>query len=298
MSTHVLSVSPEGVVRSLRHQFTRSTTFLSEALQNARRAGASEVRVSWDPDIRIMTIADDGNGIRAFDALFTLGRSGWDAEIIAQENPFGVGFMAAVLASEHISIRSLDRQVAFETRKLLNFAEVEVQQAPRTPCDGTELKLKLRANLLEPVKSSLKENERWEALLTEMVFGFPISVYFNGRTLPRLHALASGKTFFNTEVGQIFLQGWDECEPNSLNYLPHLYYQGLPIQVSDRHLKYSQDILHLDQQRFRELDRYRRAGAAHSQNDPCTLAQALGGTIRADRAPDLRGQLLAVVQSA
>lgn len=251
MTTHVLNVCSEGVIRSLRNQFTRSTTFLSEALQNARRAGATEVQVTWDGSRRLMTITDDGQGIRSFDALFTVGKSGWDAEVVAQECPFGVGFMAAVLASDHIQIRSLNQQVSFETRALLNFEQIQVATTEGAGARGTELTLTLRPGLLQPTHGRLAQDADWDSLLAEMGKGFSIPVSINGQPIPRPHAVASGRAFIATEVGQVSLQGWEECEPEDLDHLPHLYYQGLPLHRESRYGHNSRSILHVDQQRFR-----------------------------------------------
>jgi hypothetical protein len=253
MKTYTLDVSRIGIIRSQRYQFTRPTTFLTEALQNSRRAAATAVWLEWASSPRCMTIRDNGIGIRDFTKLFLVGESGWNADIVAQENPFGVGFMAAVLASERIWIRTLDREVQFETRDLLNFCPVEDRAAHTTMTHGTEIRLTLHHDLEPPsfpdipVGTPDPINERWHKTITYMVKGFPIPVYFNGKPLPRPHALNSGLIFFETEVGQFHLKGWQKCEPSDNLTGRKMYYQGLPICINTYSELATDDILHLDQ---------------------------------------------------
>ncbi len=242
MTTHILNVSRAGVIRTLRDQFTNSTTFLSEALQNARRAGASRVLIEWNAEAGVMAISDDGSGIADFAAVFTIGQSGWDAQVIAQENPFGVGLMAAVLASRHVTIHSLGEQVCFNSDELLAFTPVTVVPAP--PRRGTQLRLTLRPEYQ-------RSTETWLAVLGAMVCGFPLPVYFNAEPLARPHALDGALEFLDTDIGRLHLKGWRECEPASLRQLPILYWQGLPIRPHRGRHGQSEDVLHLDAHRFR-----------------------------------------------
>lgn len=252
MTSHVLSVNSAGIVRTLRNQFTRSTAFLPEALQNARRAGATTVRVLWDERSRIMRITDDGNGIKDFEALFTLGRSGWDAEVLAEENPFGVGFMSAVLASSHLTIRSGDRQASFDSRTLLNFEPIEITPISGRTLSGTELVLTLQPAVTPPPAPGIVSQiaaDHWQHLLCTIAAGFPIPIYFNDQLIPR--PLAIDSEFIATDVGQVRLNDYALCKPFNLQRLPRLYYQGLPVVDPSGRRGESPDVLHLDQQRFR-----------------------------------------------
>ena len=47
-----------------------------EILQNARRAGATEIRISNKGEL--ITVQDNGSGIEDFQKLLDLGGSGWD----------------------------------------------------------------------------------------------------------------------------------------------------------------------------------------------------------------------------
>jgi hypothetical protein len=73
-----------------------------EILQNARRAGATEVSIS-NQDGRV-TVQDNGCGIADFSNLLDLGKSGWDESLEEAEDPAGVGIFC--LAPRELEIRS------------------------------------------------------------------------------------------------------------------------------------------------------------------------------------------------
>ena len=60
-----------------------------EILQNARRAHATEVKITNREGLVI--IEDNGCGIDDFQKLLDLGNSGWDEKLEAGEDPAGVG---------------------------------------------------------------------------------------------------------------------------------------------------------------------------------------------------------------
>ena len=83
------------------------TDILNELLQNARRAGAEQIRIDYEPgaDGSIdLTIQDDGSGIEDPAKLLTLGSSGWDSEIQGREDPAGMGVFS--LAGREVTITS------------------------------------------------------------------------------------------------------------------------------------------------------------------------------------------------
>ena len=83
---------------------------LTETFQNARRAGATSVRVDVEavalPDNHrhIITITDDGNGISDPALLLSYGKNGWDTDTIHREDAAGMGFLS--LARHGCSVSS------------------------------------------------------------------------------------------------------------------------------------------------------------------------------------------------
>ena len=104
-----------------------------EILQNARRAGATEVRII-NSDGQV-TVRDNGHGIADFSALLDLGKSGWNERMEQAEDPAGVGVFC--LAPREVCITSGGRKVVIAGKGWTG-EPVEVQ--PAEPCvEGTEL---------------------------------------------------------------------------------------------------------------------------------------------------------------
>lgn len=240
LETLEFDVSRDGLLRALSEQFTSCTTFLSELLQNARRAGADRVLVEWDADRNVLIVSDDGCGIRAFRDLVVAYESGWNREVKFRENPFGVGLFAALFAGDELIVHSLDRRMMLDELRLAR-GTIEVRAAPFR--NGTEVRLRLK----EPLRRTTVE---WLELVTQLVKGFPIPVHFNGTPLARPHALDGGLPFRETEIGALYLLGWEECQSHTFAPLPILYCQGLPLRRL-RDSRCTSDVLHVDTTRFR-----------------------------------------------
>src|SRR5881396_3458342 len=60
-----------------------------EILQNARRAGASKVKIT-NTDKGVI-VRDNGRGIKDFSKLLDMGASGWKPSLEESEDPAGVG---------------------------------------------------------------------------------------------------------------------------------------------------------------------------------------------------------------
>ena len=71
----------------------------NESLQNARRAGATCVRISVDrPEDKTrpatIAVSDDGAGIEDPAVLLSWGRNGWNADLVQREDAAGMGFLS------------------------------------------------------------------------------------------------------------------------------------------------------------------------------------------------------------
>lgn len=79
-------------------------SIFSEIYQNARRAGATQVRVDIDRDKQTVTVTDDGVGIASPEAVLSFGRSDWDRH--GDEHPAGMGLYSLSRRGAHISSRT------------------------------------------------------------------------------------------------------------------------------------------------------------------------------------------------
>ena len=104
-----------------------------EILQNARRAGATEVNITNKENQ--VTVRDNGGGIDDFSKLLDLGNSDWDEGTEAAEDPAGVGVFC--LAPREVQISSGHKSVVI-TEKAWTGEPVPIQ-ATEDSIQGTTL---------------------------------------------------------------------------------------------------------------------------------------------------------------
>jgi len=93
---------------------------LGELMANSRRAGATKVEIDFAPETKTLVVRDDGCGIDCYQTLFTIAESGWDAEIVEQEHPFGLGFLSALFACGHLEVESKGGRIFMPTGSVLD----------------------------------------------------------------------------------------------------------------------------------------------------------------------------------
>jgi hypothetical protein len=104
-----------------------------EILQNARRAGATEVEITNKDGF--VTVQDDGSGIENFSILLDLGNSDWDQTMEKAEDPAGVGVFC--LSPREVTICSNGKKIII-TRNGWTGEPVEIQQ-DKSSTNGTKL---------------------------------------------------------------------------------------------------------------------------------------------------------------
>jgi len=283
-----LRVNQEKLVQNLRFSSTNATTVLGEALQNSRRAGATKVEIDFVPETKTLTVRDDGCGIGDYQTLFTLAESGWDAETIENEMPFGLGFLSALFSCQKLEVESKGGRVSMPTAEILAFKPVKVTPWVCCPAEsrfdgdvcgcGSE---NVQGPDAEGVYDCLEcgifftaesiGNRCWGGVttvrlggfkpdasqvascLSELAKGFPIPVIFNGNALQRPWALDSGRAFIDTRIGKVHLKefGSGESWTNSVQEL-QICLQGLPIYRTKGYWRGDSmvNIVHLDSRQF------------------------------------------------
>lgn len=240
MNQVAMTINQTNLVKSLKLSFTNKTTVLGELMQNARRAGATSVNFEFAPETKTLRVMDNGCGIDSIETLLTVAESGWDADVIAQEHPFGIGFLSALFACRHMIVVSKSGRIAINTDDVLSFKPVKV--SPVTAWDGITSITMLGVDL---------DIGHIERELKRLATAFPIPVLLNQTELDRPHAVDSGLEFVNTEIGSISLFGLDK--PNLRNSAYVMYLQGLPIYDSSYYAHFFQagyHVIHLDSTKF------------------------------------------------
>lgn len=240
MSEITMNVDQGRLVNLLKNTFSTGTTFIGELLQNARRAGASEIRfyLEGKGDETILSIHDNGRGIRDWDALVSIAKSDWTEDTLQNDKPFGIGFLSALFAARHITVRSGTGSMACETQELLEHGTVAIDHRAQESVRGTQITLR-GFNI---------EADTIELALRRRVGGFPIPVFFDDEELLRPDAIDVNATTA-TSIGQFLFK---RLSIHDGNQLPTLYLQGLPIQIQgvENYRHTSNIVLHLDSSLF------------------------------------------------
>lgn len=245
----------QSIISKLKNAFTSPGCVLSEAMQNARRAGASKVEFSYlDEDA--LLIVDDGTGISDLADFLTLAGSGWSEEVIQKEGAFGLGSFSMLYYCERLRVESNGYGFEAYTQDILNGLEISVFQSDVT--SGTKI-------ALYGYEISDENNaSRIELLLKRLAKGFSIPVFYDGAELDRPYSLdKSEREFIETPIGFCSIVDFDSdaftggkvCMYRDYgSKVTHLYYQGLPVDnIWGEEFSYRDrtgNILHLDELQF------------------------------------------------
>ena len=216
MQSVQLQVNEAKLVKHLKLSFSNATTVLGELMQNARRAHATQVAFDYDAAAGRLSVTDDGCGIADMQMLVSIADSGWDAETLRTEHPFGMGFLAAVYAAEHLTVESRGARIDCDTERLLAFEPVRVEACEERA--GTRI-------TLQGVRI-----EGLAAALRRLAYGFPIPVLLDSESLPRPHACDSRLRFIATAIGACHVRGLtgrDDFRASTSRLT--CYLQGLPV---------------------------------------------------------------------
>lgn len=213
MTTIRLQTNQNRLIETFRHAFTQAS-MLGELLQNARRAKARHIHITAEGDT--LTVSDDGEGIANLQALICIAESGWDEELKARENPFGIGVLSTLYFARSLRVHSLDKAFRATTAAIINGEDIDVIAAPERI--GTEIRL---CGVEPPYKGPTLT--QWVAQhLVRLCEAFPVRVTFNGTEFERPLS-QPGLAWRDTDVGQVLID---------LNGAPsayRCYLQGLPI---------------------------------------------------------------------
>lgn len=223
-------VDTERLFTAMRDAFTNKSKVVMELMQNARRAGSPRVEIHYDDAARILTVIDEGAGIKSFSALLQMAKSGWDAQTQAKESAFGIGAFSAVYGCGKLQVESKGRGFMADTRDILSFKEIPVYACAE---QKTVIRMIGVHKLID------------ETVFREAARGFPIPVIYNGRELVREFAL--DHTYVQTSVGHVRLAAG--CCMGA-----ELYLQGFKIgsiNLNYRSSPAGASIVHLDSTMFR-----------------------------------------------
>lgn len=225
-------INEEGALRNQRYAFTDRFTLISELLQNARRAGAQRIEITYDEASGMLRVVDDGCGIAAFQKLLTFNESGWDPDTCDQERPFGIGFSKCLYSASRCIVASRNRKIDFLTADALARKPIEVvalEHHPHTAVELHDVRLPGLAHRLQTMCS-----------------GFPVPVWFNGSALPRMHAIGQ-LPFLRTDIGLVYLTGTGSGKHTSHTLV---FLQGFCVMRPAYFGEDQVNVVHLDSRQF------------------------------------------------
>lgn len=233
-----VQVNEQALLKNLKFAFSNSFTVVTELLQNGRRAGATKIDIQhFDNEGEdVLIVTDDGIGITEFQKLLTIAESGWDANTVATESPFGMGFLSALFAARRVVVESGGRTLDMDTEHMLTLSDVRILPVSEYTGKG------MRVSLFGVTR--IKGDK-----IPDLVRGFPIPVTLNGKELERDRAIDGKYAFVETEHGLLYLN-----HEQSLRDVWHkgnsieLYLQGF--LMNGRDLRNPDAVLHLDPTKF------------------------------------------------
>lgn len=134
-----IAVNENGLIRNMSNLFSDKANVIFELTQNAARAGADLVQLTFKADHPSkLTITDNGAGIQDFQTLFTIAESNWE-DHINEQNPFGMGFISTLFTAERIVIKSNGKMVDATCEDIAKGKTIEIQES--TFNSGTSIEL-------------------------------------------------------------------------------------------------------------------------------------------------------------
>jgi hypothetical protein len=138
MKTHQVTISSK-FVGNIKRMWDSSFAAYKELIQNALRAGASTIRVTYQDNV--LTVEDDGEGFEDLASLLTIGESGWSDNVV---EPAGVGIYAAPAFADRVTIQSGKRVLVlaadvFETGVVKEEQSSEDIRGTRVIVEGIKL---------------------------------------------------------------------------------------------------------------------------------------------------------------
>jgi len=171
-----IGIDLAGHLRKLRSAGYHATTFVAELIQNAQRAKASRISFWLEGDY--LLVEDDGVGCSDPSEVFTLSRSGWDAETAAIENPFGEGFFSILPVASRIDVQSQGWSATWDVDRTIETGVLDVEVQTGNRPKGFEVEIRLTVGV---DTDAIREAIRKEALYVPNV-----EVLLNEAVLPKV----------------------------------------------------------------------------------------------------------------
>ncbi len=242
-----MSINQNGLIAAMSKGFDSPISIIKELAQNSRRAKATKIEFNFNVDLKSFTVIDDGEGISDFSKLIGAYHSNW-GEDVSSENPYGIGFLSVILASDRLIVRSNGQMLDAACEDIKTFKNLTV-----VPDHNQGTTITLFGEKITPL---------FEACFSTIFAGFDIPVFVNGVEIERIEALTAQLPFIQTEMGMLYIKSTigHTGSTDRLEYsgFTRLYYQGFYIgHIGDptycnhpSSLNQSGNIVHIDYTKY------------------------------------------------
>jgi len=194
MKKHTVTIS-NNFVRNVKRMWDSPFAAYKEIIQNALRAGAKTIRVSYDEG-QTLIVQDDGQGFDDIQSLLTIGESGWGEDIV---EPAGVGIFAAPAFAKEVTIQSGTRKLVL-TDGLFQDGQVE-ERTMKKAISGTKV-------VVKGIKLDPNRVDKFRGYVDA-------EFYFNDELIPDP---LENEDFIDTPYGKLYLKHHSETSSVAWNY--------------------------------------------------------------------------------
>ena len=177
--------------------------FLDEDVQNAQRAGATEVKITVKKYEGTVIIENNGKILSNPQALFSIAESGWDDNVKKSENPFGMGFFSNITVSNLINIHSGHKYITFNIEDMINTNNTEIKvEEVEEYYDGFKLILN---NFDFDAAYEFKIEERTEILGKYIQ---ELDIYYNEQLIEKKDLTEGDDSKYKFSINDSDVKGW------------------------------------------------------------------------------------------
>ena len=219
-------------------------TWVDELVQNAQRAGASNIHVETDDYNETITIEDNGCGCTDPQILFSKSDTGWSQDVVDNESPFGEGFFSTMMAANLITVSSVGFDAVFDVKKMFETGDIDcIEVTPNTRKSG------FKVVLSDLTDSCRMWGVRDRFRSTCRYIKKPMTI-LNGEKIPYEGTTPKDKGKYFVKLDNELFTGW--LMPHSWrngqydnNYLKVFAYERLVRDFNDLHHDIVNGVIHL-----------------------------------------------------
>ncbi len=183
----IKAVNENRLLKKVVNFFKNPAAILIEIAQNAQRAGAKKLEITFKDGI--LTARDNGHGAGDIMPILTLADSDWDAVVERDHDPAGWGLFGLMAASLTLTVQSRFGSLTFDCHNFLNdeaYREnIERMLDKDNVCDGFSIAAVLKESSAKNIMNAYEHNLGY----------FPLDIIVNGAKVARETAAKDCKQY-------------------------------------------------------------------------------------------------------